>query len=154
MHRVDLESRLGDELRRLPALKAPPTLLPRVMAAIQAWTLRPWYERAWFTWPVGLQMASVAGLLVLFAGGFVLWPLASNALGALATKTVEAPPILELTEALERVGRAMATGRAIWARLSSRSWLYAFPFVVLMSAAFATIGLALGRVAFGRVFQP
>ena len=36
---------------RLP--RAPHTLLPRVLAAVQAWAQRPWYERAWFTWPLG-----------------------------------------------------------------------------------------------------
>ena len=57
----DLERRVHDELRRLPAPLAPGTLLPRVLAAVDAWARRPWYARAWFTWPIGLRVASVAG---------------------------------------------------------------------------------------------
>ena len=41
------------ELRQLPSPRAPHTLLPRVLAAVEQWTRRPWYARAWFTWPLG-----------------------------------------------------------------------------------------------------
>ena len=74
MHPVDLETLVGGELRRLPMPRAPQTLLPRVLAAVQAWAQRPWYERAWFTWPVGLQIASIAALILIVGGGAMLLP--------------------------------------------------------------------------------
>jgi hypothetical protein len=65
MDRSNLERRIAWELAHLPSPAAPPTLLPRVMAAVQAWATRPWYERAWTTWPIGWQVAALA----LFAIG-------------------------------------------------------------------------------------
>src|SRR6478752_931002 len=66
----DLEALASRELRRLPLPRAPQTLLPRVLAAVDAWARRPWYMRAWFTWPLGWQGASLA--LVAFAV-YALW---------------------------------------------------------------------------------
>ena len=60
MNPDDLERLAHHELHRLPAPRAPRTLLPRVMAAVEAWANRPWYTRAWFTWPLGWQVASLA----------------------------------------------------------------------------------------------
>ena len=64
---AELEQHVDRALADLPALTAPGTLLPRVLAAVQAWAGRPWYQRAWLTWPVGLQVASAALLLLLVA---------------------------------------------------------------------------------------
>ena len=64
MNPTDLETLVDRELRRLPALRAPHTLLPRVLAAVQRWSQRPWYARAWFTWPIGGQIASAAALVL------------------------------------------------------------------------------------------
>ena len=71
---ADLEQRVDRELRRLPAPRAPHTLLPRVLAAVEAWVNRPWYTRAWFTWPLGWQVASVALLVLAVAGVWMLPP--------------------------------------------------------------------------------
>ena len=61
----DLERVAQRALERLPAPRAPHTLLPRVMAAVQQWTRRPWYARAWVTWPLGWQALSTAALVLL-----------------------------------------------------------------------------------------
>ncbi len=71
---VDLGTLVDRELGRLPLPRAPRTLVPRVMAAIQEWSLRPWYERAWFTWPRGWQLASLALLMAIGGAGLVLVP--------------------------------------------------------------------------------
>jgi hypothetical protein len=62
-----LERRMDLELKRLPDLPAPGTLLHRVMLAVHARERRPWYGRAWPTWPRPLQVVSIAvfGLLAL-----------------------------------------------------------------------------------------
>src|SRR5580765_1858939 len=72
MYPADLDRLVDRELKHLPSPRAPHTLLPRVLAAVEHWTRRPWYERAWFTWPVGWQIASLAVLALLVAGGAVL----------------------------------------------------------------------------------
>src|SRR6185436_18949429 len=74
----DLERRVHEELRRLPAPLAPSTLLPRVLAAVDAWARRPWYERAWFTWPLGWQIVSAAALALAVYGTWNLPPLPAS----------------------------------------------------------------------------
>jgi len=64
MHPVELQGRIDRELKSLPALRAPDTLLPRVLAAVRHWADRPWYARAWFTWPMWWRVASAAALNV------------------------------------------------------------------------------------------
>jgi hypothetical protein len=63
-----LEAAVDHELKALPNLRAPQTLLPRVMAVIEQRAGLPWYRRAWQTWPVPLQAVSMLVLLVAFAG--------------------------------------------------------------------------------------
>src|SRR5262245_2087793 len=63
---------IGARLRQLPLPRAPRTLLPRVMAAAQQWSRRPWYERAWFSWPIVWQIASIAVFTALSAGTAML----------------------------------------------------------------------------------
>ena len=63
-----LEAAVDRELKALPNLRAPQTLLPRVMAVIEQRAGLPWYRRAWQTWPLPLQAVSMLVLLVAFAG--------------------------------------------------------------------------------------
>lgn len=58
-----LEELIHRELRQLPERPAPATLVHRVMLAVHARAKRPWRERAWVSWPLGLQMISLAVLL-------------------------------------------------------------------------------------------
>lgn len=80
------------ELKALPPLTAPPSLAPRILAAIAARASLPWYRRAWQTWPVPLQAASFASLLaafgtLCFGGGMVFQ---SPTVTATASKVGEA----------------------------------------------------------------
>jgi hypothetical protein len=115
----DLEQRMRDELARLQTPLAPGTLLPRVLAAVDAWVNRPWYARAWFTWPLGWQTASV-----------VLVALALYA-------TWMAPP---LPASVVATGNA---GGVIWRTLIEPLMGYVFGLVVLMGLACAVFGAAL-----------
>lgn len=56
-----LEALVHRKLRELPDLEAPPTLAPRVLAALRA-RARAWWHRAWWHWP------PVAKLLFLLLG--------------------------------------------------------------------------------------
>jgi hypothetical protein len=68
MNSADLEILADRKLRELPAPAAPPTLLPRVLRAVQRQLERPWYNRPWMAWPLALQALSVAALAVVLAG--------------------------------------------------------------------------------------
>ena len=55
-----LEQLVHRELRRLPDLQAPETLVHRVMLAVHANERRPWWQRPWLTWPRPAQLVSAA----------------------------------------------------------------------------------------------
>jgi len=115
----ELERRMRDELARLASPVAPASLLPRVLAAVDAWVNRPWYSRAWFTWPLGWQAASVVLVLLVF---YATWM---------------APPL---------PAPVVATGNAggvIWRTLIEPLLGYVVGLVVLMGLACAAFGAAL-----------
>jgi hypothetical protein len=127
---------VGARLRQLPLPAAPRTLLPRVMAAAQEWARRPWYARAWFTWPLGWQAASIALLCVLCVlgvGAVLLLPSAASAVARMAS--VNAAGVL-------------------WRTFVRPVAPYAFAFAALMCLACAVFGAALNHVVFGRTVQP
>jgi hypothetical protein len=126
---ADLEQRVDRELRRLPAPRAPHTLLPRVLAAVEAWVNRPWYTRAWFTWPLGWQVASVALVAAAFIGLWLLPP---------------APPSVVVTT---------NAGRVLWRTIVEPFLAYAFVIVVIMCLACAAFGAALSYVFVERAEQ-
>ncbi len=64
----ELQQRIDQELKALPAPRAPETLLPRVLAATVRRKPAPWYARPWLAWPLRWQVASVVVLLALGAG--------------------------------------------------------------------------------------
>jgi hypothetical protein len=117
------------ELRRLPSPLAPDTLLPRVLAAMDAWARRPWYTRAWFTWPLGWQIASIV-VLALFAIGLWMLP--------------PAPPSVVVTT---------NAGLVVWRTMVEPFLFYAFGVVVLMCLACAAFGAALSYVFVERAEQ-
>jgi hypothetical protein len=125
----DLAAFVDRELRRLPTPRAPQTLLPRVLAAADAWARRPWYTRAWFAWPAGWRVASVAAVALLVFGVWKLPP---------------APASL--------VGAAGAT-RVVWDLLVAPALPYAVAFVVLMALTCAAVGFALNYVLLERAEQ-
>lgn len=84
-----LEALIDRELKQLPALPAPPTLLPRVLAALGHRAALPWYRSDWQAWPFRLQVASLACLAAMFAGlCFGSWQLSEAAMVGEATQTL------------------------------------------------------------------
>jgi len=149
MYPADLDVLVDRQLKQLPLPRAPQTLLPRVLAAVEQWTRRPWYERAWFTWPVGWQIASLAVLAVLVAGGAVLLTGVRAAAGETVSRLV--PGVLsEVADTANRVDATMNAGRVVWRVLLEPLAAYAFALVVLMCLACAAFGTVLNRIAFGR----
>ncbi len=75
-----LEQLMHRELRKLPELRAPETLVHRVMLAVHAKERQPWWQRPWLTWPRPAQCISSAlfavtvGAVIYF--GTQAWQLA------------------------------------------------------------------------------
>jgi len=63
-----LEAEIDRELKSLPDVAAPSTLVARVMAAIELRAALPWFRRAWHTWPGSLQGLFLVTMLALFGG--------------------------------------------------------------------------------------
>src|SRR2546430_17409079 len=89
------------ELRKLPELRAPETLVHRVMLAVHAKERQPWRQRPWLTWPrsaqwgsVGLSGATVAALAYFGAGAWQAAGMGSP-LGKIAQWVRSLAPILE-----------------------------------------------------------
>ncbi len=55
-----LERLMQSELRKLPELRAPETLVHRVMLAVHTKERQPWWQRPWLTWPRPAQWISSA----------------------------------------------------------------------------------------------
>ncbi|HTL45435.1 MAG TPA: hypothetical protein VL262_13920 [Vicinamibacterales bacterium] len=125
----DLEARVDRALRRLPQPHTPPTLLPRVMAAVDAWQHRPWYTRAWFAWPLAWRVISIVpcALLVYFA-----WH-------------VPPPPA--------QVVAATSATRVLWDLVIAPLLPYLLAIVLLMGLACVVFGLALNYVLLERAEQ-
>ena len=63
-----LEVEVDRELKGLPEIAAPATLIARVMASIELRKALPWFRRAWHTWPGSLQGLFLIAMLALFGG--------------------------------------------------------------------------------------
>jgi hypothetical protein len=125
----ELETLVDRELRRLPVPHAPHTLLPRVMAAVEAWAQRPWYTRSWFAWPAEWRLVSIVPLALLV---YSVWSLPP------------APPTLVA---------ATDASRVVWSALVQPLLPYILLVVLLMGAVCAAFGLALNYVLLERAEQ-
>jgi hypothetical protein len=152
MHPADLDTLAGvvdRELRHLPVPRAPDTLLPRVLAAVERWSRRPWYARAWFTWPVGAQVASVIPLILLLAGSIVLIPILRSAADGGAS--IFAPEVTnDVADAARRAMATMNAARVLWRTLIEPFVACVFVLVALMCLACAAFGTALTHVVVGK----
>jgi hypothetical protein len=105
------EEILDRELDQLPERQAPETLMPRVIAAIEARAKQPWWQRSWWTWPPAARLLSVlliTGILVACINVSLMgWE--SSLFGAL---TAKAGSVLSaagvLLRCLEVVGGSLA----------------------------------------------
>ncbi len=154
--RRDAQDVLHRALKQLPPPRAPRTLLPRVMAAVEAQAAgaAPTADRAasaappWLAWPIEWRVGSAAALVLVAAAAAWIWP------------GVEAVARVMLAQGLDIVQTrvaAFAPGAAALAHLGATVWetflqpvaCLAFIWIVVMSAACAAFAAALERVAFG-----
>jgi hypothetical protein len=134
------DAALDRALQALPTPRAPWTLLPRVMAAVQAQP-EPVRGRPWFTWAPEWQIASLAALIVAVAAGALLASHADVAfrfgVGLLGDVTPNAA-----TGVQDAVAFASAT-RMLWQALFQPVLGYVVVWILLMSLACAAFGAAL-----------
>jgi hypothetical protein len=152
MRPSDLETLVHRELQKLPLPRAPYTLLPRVMAAVQEWTMRPWYARAWFTWPLQWQVASITALLAIVVAVAVLLPGAQAAAVSGVSRLV-ARPMGDVAGIAQQVQTTTSAAEVLWRLLLQPLVGYAFALVVLMCLACVAFGAALNYVVIERAFQ-
>jgi len=70
-----LEALMSAELKKLPPVAAPASLLPGVLSAIAARARLPWWQRAWWDWPLTAKAAFLLLALAIvgaFSGGGVM----------------------------------------------------------------------------------
>ena len=134
-------------LKGLPAPRAPRTMLPRIMAAVESRAARS-APRPWVDWPLGWQLASAALVIVFAIGVGRQWPGAESAIG----RSV-APVIDSVTSAVgdltDRTSVFVTLARVVWRAVLQPLSGYALLLVLVMGAACATFGAALNRVALG-----
>jgi hypothetical protein len=152
MHPAELEILVDRELRRLPAPRAPLTLLPRVMAAVQEWSRRPWYTRAWFSWPVAWQAVSIAVLTLLVAGAVLLLP-GAWAAAADTASSLTGGVRSDVAVMVRRAEMTAAAAQILWRAVFEPLARYAFVLVALMCVACAAFGALLNSVILERAVQ-
>jgi hypothetical protein len=152
MYPADLEQLVDRAVRQLPAPRAPLTLLPRVMAAVQQWSRRPWYERAWFTWPLPGQVASLAVLALLVAGAGVVLPDVFSA-AADAAAPVTSAVVSRAAAVTLRVDAAATAAAIVWRAIVQPVLPYVFAIAVLMFLACLALGTAVNHLVFERALQ-
>ena len=148
MDPADLERQATRALRALPTPRAPETLVARVMAALAHEARRPWYQRAWRTWPVPGRLAAAAMVVLVASAALVAMPGVAEALGAaLARVEVPALPLpAAIDGAVRNVGALAGALTTIWRVVISPVAPYVAGFVVLMALACVAFGTALERV--------
>jgi hypothetical protein len=151
MHPDELARLVDRELKRLPAPRAPRTLLPRVMTAVRA---RPvsavpgWWTR----WPVAVRGVAAAVTLAVVAGAWWWSPMVEATFGA-ALAEGALTRVLGLFDLWRQVQAVTTATETIWrVVVQPVSWLL-LPLVLLMWVGCVAFGAALGRVALGGATQ-
>jgi hypothetical protein len=146
----ELESEIDRELKRLPDLSAPATLIPRVMAALAARAEVRWYRRPWQNWPMAWRLASFAVLMALLGGiCFGNWhavQLASQAPGLQQVGVLTS----SLSTAHSALSAVAAAGALAVRQLGTTVFLATCLAVVLSYVLCVGLGTLCVRLAFAR----
>lgn len=145
----ELERLVDRALAELPSPRAPRSLRPRVLAAIEP---VPIVGRPWFTWPWAAQVGSVVAALAVAVVVAWYWPLLVGAITARLPET--------LRVALGLVDSAAVTGSAL-GRVVEVTWggvvmplaKVVLVLTLMICTACAVCVAALGRLAPGGVSQ-
>lgn len=145
MQPPDLETLVHLALTALPPPQAPRTLLPRVMAGIHR--PRPaWHQRAWWTWPVVFQFASLAVLVVVVWASTLALPAMNEGTRILTTRTGAGWGLFSVCGA--GLG-TLVDAASVLQRVSAPAMGYVVSLTLAMCAAFAVCSAAIARVVLG-----
>ena len=144
MDPADLERLTDRALRSLPAPRAPRSLLPRVLAAVAAEASRPWYARAWLSWPLPWQLVSGAATLSVIVVATLVGPAVAAAMLEFATST-SLPVSSSVAGAVRSLEAMWDASRIVW-RVVEPVARYLALLLLVMSAACVAFGTALDRV--------
>lgn len=149
MNHFDLQELLDRELKRLPAPRAPRSLLPRVLAAtVQGPAAAP--RRGWRAWPRAWQAGALAILAALAAGGWMAWPML-QALNPGGWPLVSTPP--RVAGALQSAGEAAAVVRILWQVVLQPVATWVAALTIAVTLACGLLWTALERFALGGASQ-
>lgn len=146
----NLEELIHRELAKLPERQAPPSLVPRVLARIQAQEQRRWWQRPWSSWPRRWQLAFLPVVGSCAAGAvLVLFFLESLGVGQWSFEPVwkTASFISGLWDVLSALGSAVL----ILARSAAPNWFWGLACLpVLLYLVCIGLGTLCFRVAVSR----
>lgn len=147
MDPADLERRIDVALKRLPVPAAPPSLVPRVMAAVETVQRAPWYRREWVRWPRAWQAASALAAASLVA--LLVWWVPSLE----APSWLSAPSGQDVAAVTTRVEPTLVAMQILWRVVFEPFVPWFFALAMLMCVAVVVIGITLNYLAFGRTWQ-
>lgn len=144
----DIEQRLHQALRGLPARRAPSSLEQRVLAAIAERQARPWWHQSYAYWPTPVRVAffvlSAALAAVVIGAASTILP----GFGATAGQPVEAT--LGWFAQLRATGATLVDVGGRLLPSVSLSWIYIG--VAVITALYATL-FGLGAAAYRVLWQ-
>lgn len=146
------EAELDQQLKHLPERRAPATLAPRVMAAIQARARQPWFRCTWWHWPPVAQVFSLALASVLLGG--LTWLALHTDPGSLVNDMgVKAAaglaPLAPLWSLVVSIARACAL---LLAQAPPLAWFGAAAFLAAMYLSCIGLGTILYRLSAQRSY--
>lgn len=143
-----LAAALDRELKSLPPPKAPAALAPAVMALLAARAPLPWWQRAWWDWPLSARAAFIVLTLsvaaIISGGGLVLGEGAADYSADLFERF---NPFGLLLDILAPLG---AAGLLVWEILVQPFLIYAAVAVGALYLACVAMGTACFRYALKR----
>jgi len=145
---TDLDHELDYELRRLPAPRAPQTLLPRVLQAVSELESKPWYSRAWVAWPDELQVASAVMLALLLGGLWSLAPAGQQWVVDAVSPAANAVSV-RIALAAEWFAQVATLSRLLWQILIQPIAFYFLALMVAATVIGALFWTAVNRLALG-----
>lgn len=131
---AELERLTQAKLGQLPDLEAPPTLIPRILAAIEARAQIPWWQRTWLEWPRPYQL--VSAVFMIFSALVLAWAMDSmrGSLPALtlsiwlaeqwATIQSIASVLNSLANSMILVGKSLLSQPIFWICLAFTGFMY------------------------------
>lgn len=149
MNPIDLERLVDAELKRLPAPRAPRTLLPRVLAAVDAQQQHAKPARGWAFWPRAWQFAGGVVMAAVLVG---IWRLAAFA-GPFISELLPAVGLGRAAAFTRGADDAATVVRVLWEVLLQPVATYVSILAISLALACALFWTAVERLAPGGASQ-